>query len=83
MKCNDNVKNRLKRASGQMNGVLKMIEDERSCSDVLTQLSAINSSIEKVMGLIATQNLIQNIEEEYDIELQNLDEEINLILRTK
>ncbi len=83
MKCDDSVKNRIKRTTGQLNGILKMIEDERSCEDVVTQLAAVKSSVEKLMGIITTNNLIQNIEESYDITLEDLDKEIDLVLKSR
>ena len=35
----------------------KMIEDEKECMDVITQLSAVRSSIDRVMGMIVADNL--------------------------
>ena len=83
MKWDDNIKNRIKRTSGQLNGILKMIEDERSCSDVVTQLSAVKANVEKLIGIITTNNLIQNIEENYDISISDMDKEIDLIVKSK
>ncbi|WP_085523720.1 metal-sensitive transcriptional regulator [Tuberibacillus sp. Marseille-P3662] len=40
--------NRLKRVEGQVRGIQKMIEDDRYCVDVLIQLSAIKSALDKV-----------------------------------
>lgn len=57
MKCDDKIKNRVKRTRGQIDGILKMMEDERECEEVLTQLSAVRSSLDKVMALIASENL--------------------------
>lgn len=39
---------RLKRIEGQVRGVEKMIEDDRYCIDVLTQISAIQSGMKAV-----------------------------------
>lgn len=83
MKCDDNVKNRIKRTSGQLNGILNMIEDERSCSDIVTQLSAVKANVEKLIGIITTNNLIQNIENNYDIKVEDLEKEIDLIVKSK
>ncbi|WP_203291738.1 metal-sensitive transcriptional regulator [Maricaulis parjimensis] len=44
--------NRLKRIEGQVRGVVRMIEGERYCIDVLTQLSAIKSALSAVEGEI-------------------------------
>lgn len=83
MKCDESVKNRIKRTSGQLNGILNMIEDERSCSDVVTQLSAVKANVEKLIAIITTANLINNIEENYDIKIEDLDKEIDLVIKSK
>lgn len=57
MKCDDKLKNRIKRTRGQIDGILKMMDDERDCEEVLNQLSAVRSSLDKVMALIASENL--------------------------
>ncbi|MFM7030847.1 MAG: metal-sensitive transcriptional regulator [Micrococcales bacterium] len=38
----------LRRIEGQVRGVLKMVEEDKYCIDVLTQISAITSSLESV-----------------------------------
>ena len=40
--------NRLNRIAGQVRGVAQMIEDDRYCIDILTQIQAINSALGKV-----------------------------------
>ena len=40
--------NRLNRIAGQVQGVARMIEDERYCIDVLSQIAAIRSALAKV-----------------------------------
>lgn len=42
--------NRLKRAEGQLRGIQKMIEEEQECIDIVTQLSAVRSSINSMTG---------------------------------
>lgn len=39
------VLNRLKRAQGQLGGVIRMVEEGRDCSDVVTQLSAVHRAL--------------------------------------
>ncbi|ATO44096.1 metal-sensitive transcriptional regulator [Loigolactobacillus coryniformis] len=51
------VVNRLRRAEGQIRGVQKMIDENKECVDVITQLSAIRSGIDRVMGIIVAENL--------------------------
>jgi DNA-binding FrmR family transcriptional regulator len=44
---------RLARVEGQVRGVSKMIEEERYCIDVLTQIGAIQAALDKVaLGLL-------------------------------
>ena len=40
--------NRLKRIEGQVRGLVKMIEDDRYCIDLLTQLQAVKSATSAV-----------------------------------
>jgi DNA-binding FrmR family transcriptional regulator len=45
--------NRLKRIEGQVRGVERMVEDDRYCIDVITQISAIQAALDKVaLGLL-------------------------------
>jgi CsoR family transcriptional regulator, copper-sensing transcriptional repressor len=49
----DDLQRRLARIEGQVRGVAKMIDDDRYCVDVLTQIAAIEAALEKVaLGLL-------------------------------
>jgi DNA-binding FrmR family transcriptional regulator len=49
------VVNRLRRAQGQLGGVLRMIEEGRDCKDVVTQLAAVNRALDRAgFAIIAT-----------------------------
>jgi DNA-binding FrmR family transcriptional regulator len=43
----DAVKKRLARAQGQLGGIIRMVEDGRECTDVLTQLAAAQAAISR------------------------------------
>lgn len=44
---------RLARIEGQVRGVTRMVEDDRYCTDVLTQISAVNRALQEVaLGLM-------------------------------
>jgi len=44
---------RLRRVEGQVRGIERMVEDDRYCIDVLTQLSAVQAALDKVaLGLL-------------------------------
>ena len=49
----DQLLKRLKRVEGQVRGVQGMVEEDRYCIDVLTQISAIQAALDKVaLGLM-------------------------------
>lgn len=48
---------RLKRIEGQIRGIQKMIEDERYCIDILTQLSSVQGAIKSVEENILDRHL--------------------------
>ena len=66
MTYDENVKRRLRRAEGQIRGVLKMMEEQKNCKDVVSQLSAIRSAVDKAIAYIVAVNLEQCILEEKD-----------------
>ncbi len=43
----DEVIKRLRRAEGQLGGVIRMLEEGRDCHDVVTQLSAVSRAVDK------------------------------------
>jgi DNA-binding FrmR family transcriptional regulator len=49
----ENYAKRLRRIEGQVRGIAKMIDDDKYCIDVLTQISAVNSALQSVaLGLL-------------------------------
>jgi len=58
------IKNRLRRVEGQIKGVLRMMEEEKECKDIVTQLSAARSAIDRTIGVIVSSNLISCIQDE-------------------
>ncbi|GAA1403491.1 metal-sensitive transcriptional regulator [Catellatospora coxensis] len=49
----DQLLTRIRRIEGQVRGIEKMVEDDRYCIDVLTQISAIQAALDKVgLGLL-------------------------------
>lgn len=41
------VVKRLKRAQGQIGGIVRMIEDGRDCQDIVTQLAAVSKALDR------------------------------------
>lgn len=50
---------RLKRARGQLDGVISMIEDGRSCTDVVTQLAAVSKALDRAGFKVVASGLQQ------------------------
>jgi DNA-binding FrmR family transcriptional regulator len=49
----DKLVSRLKRIEGQVRGVERMVEDDRYCIEVVTQITAIQAALDKVaLGLL-------------------------------
>ena len=58
------VQKRLNRAIGQLNGVKSMIEDNRYCGDVLTQLAAAESAVRRVSEMLLEEHMRTCVVEE-------------------
>lgn len=84
MKLDPKVINRAKRAEGQLSGVIRMMEDERECMDVVTQLSAVRSSIDRMIGIIVAENLVEcinNPDEDKEVQEQKIEKAMQLIMK--
>lgn len=53
----EQLRARLSRIEGQIRGIAKMLESERPCEDVVTQLMAVRSGIDTVGALVLDQHL--------------------------
>lgn len=48
----DAITKRLKRIEGQVRGIIKMIENEKSCEDILIQIGSVKSALHKTGQVI-------------------------------
>lgn len=86
MDYNKQMVNRINRIQGQLNGVIKMMEEEKDCKDVITQLSASKSSIQRLMGVIISENLIEcakTTNNNDEISQEMINEAVNLLVKSK
>ncbi len=65
--------NRINRLQGQINGALKMIDEGQDCKDVVTQLSAAKSALNRTMNVIVSENLVQCVKETMNNPEENTD----------
>ncbi|MGC4155088.1 MAG: metal-sensitive transcriptional regulator [Propionicimonas sp.] len=69
------VTRRLKRAQGQIGGIIKMIEDERDCQEIVTQLAAVSKALDRAgFAVISTglKECLTNPESD-DVDLSSLE----------
>lgn len=75
------IQNRIKRAIGQLNGVSKMIDDNRYCGDIIIQLSAISAALNEISKKLFKEHvsncLVSQLKEGKDEEVS--DEILNLL----
>lgn len=68
------VINRIKRAQGQLGGVLRMIEEGRDCEDIVTQLAAVSKALDRAGFAIVATGLQQCLSEGGDaVDVQKME----------
>lgn len=70
---------RLRRIEGQIKGIQKMVEDEKFCGDILTQVSAARAALNSAGGIIL-ENYIKVCIKDY-IE-ENGEEDLDKLVET-
>jgi len=61
-----NVEARLKRVAGQVAGIQRMIEEDRYCVDVLTQINAARAALAKVSKLVLESHIQTCVRDAFD-----------------
>lgn len=74
--------NRLKRTAGQIYGIVRMVEEDRYCDEVLIQLSAVDKAVKALANMILDAHmhtcLVENIRAG---KLEAVDEVVDLFKR--
>lgn len=86
MEYNAKIVNRLKRSDGQLHGVLNMIDEGKDCADIVTQLSAVRSSIDRAISLIVAENLVECVQEsikEGNTGEESIQQAIQLLMKSR
>lgn len=71
---------------GQLRGILKMMDEGKDCKEVITQLSAVRSGVDRSIGLIVSQNLIeciQNANGDEDALNESVQEAVSLFVKSR
>ena len=77
---------RLKRSEGQLRGIQKMMEEERDCVDIITQLTAVRSSVNRIIELMITENLTSCINdplEDPQAQKERLEKAVKYLIKRK
>lgn len=77
----DDVQKRLNRIIGQLGGVKTMIDDNRYCGDVLTQLSAAQSGLNALSALILQNHMETCVVEQIQQGNMEVIEELTRLIR--
>lgn len=86
MHYDDQVKNRVKRIDGQVRGLLKAMDEEKECRDVVNQMSAARNALDRAIALIVSKNLEACIREEKESGESSEDiikEAVNLLVKSR
>lgn len=76
------INNRLNRIEGQVKGIMKMVNEDRYCNDILIQLTALDNSIKSLSNLILENHLYSCISRDLENgKLETFDEIVNLFRR--
>jgi len=63
-----------------------MIEEEKDCTAIVTQLSAVRSSLDRAISLIVAENLVECVQEnikEGTSEEESIQQAINLLMKSR
>lgn len=78
------LENRLNRMIGQLGGIKKMIQDNRYCGDILTQVAAVESALQNFGYLILRDHMATcMVEEIKGGNTEIIDEAVDLIKKLK
>lgn len=79
----DAILKRLRRVEGQIKGIQKMIIEEKSCADVLIQVSAARSALNSAGGIILENHMKDSIKQylDGDCEEKSLDQMLQTMLQ--
>ncbi|SHJ23722.1 metal-sensitive transcriptional regulator [Lutispora thermophila] len=72
---------RLRKIEGQVKGIQKMVEEDKCCGDIMIQISAIRSAINKVGGIMLDGYVKECIPEAYK-NSNSYDDKLNELIDT-
>lgn len=87
MEYNTQIQNRVKRIEGQLRGILLMMDENKDCKEVITQLSAVRTAVDRTIGVIVGSNLVDCVQKANENEESNAEdlikEAVNLLVKSR
>lgn len=86
MDYSSDMKNRLKRVEGQVRGVLRMMDEEKDCKDIITQMTAIRSALDRATAYVVARNLetcLRNEAESQEERDEVIEEAIKMLVKSR
>lgn len=77
---------RLKKIEGQLRGILRMMEEEQDCKAVINQLSAVRSAVDRTIGVVVTDNLVECMTDEDAVSVDKdilVKQAVDLLLKSR
>lgn len=67
------VINRLKRARGQLNGIIDMLEEGRDCEDVVTQIAAVSKALDRAGFTVVSAGMRQCLTSDDQLDIAKME----------
>lgn len=86
MKYNEQMKNRVKRIEGQVKAILRMMEDDKDCRELVVQMTAARNALDRTIGVVVGSNLEQCLRDQIEKgeETETLIQEaVNLLVKSR
>ncbi|UCZ53555.1 metal-sensitive transcriptional regulator [Bacillus shivajii] len=86
MEYSQDMKNRMKRIEGQVRGIVKMMEEEKDCKSIITQMSAIRSAVDRATAYVVAKNLEVCLRDDTETEAEReemIEEAIQMLVKSR
>ncbi|WP_280770023.1 metal-sensitive transcriptional regulator [Salipaludibacillus daqingensis] len=86
MEYSSDMKNRLKRVEGQVRGVLRMMDEEKDCKEIITQMTAIRSALDRATAYVVARNLETCLRKEAESDEEReevIEEAIKMLVKSR
>lgn len=86
MEYTDQMKHQVKRVEGQIRGILRMMDEEQDCKELVSQMNAARTALDRAVGLVVGSNLEQCVREQTRNEENDetvIQDAVNLLVKSR